>query len=157
MRGLLPGALVLLVPTTAATAEPSPAINTGIIEAMTPDANHVGVYSYAAVSIAIPTPHVTVAPRLGAEWSPELGAWGFVTSVAADVPVHPRLGVDFIATLVHDQVGADWGSAAFYAGPGVGVSLILGRWALSPSVTAVRALSSSNWTLGAGLNLAFSP
>jgi len=129
------------------------AVGVGLVEAVAPAPALLGLYSCAAVSLVLPAASVLLAPTLGIEWSPELGAWGFSGGLVMDVPVAKRLGVDFIASVVHDQAGAAWSEAAFYAGIGAGVSVSRGAWTLSPSVIAFHGINVAGWTLAPGLGV----
>jgi hypothetical protein len=131
------------------------AVGVGVVEAVAPVPAPalLGMYSCAAVSLVVPAASVFLVPTVGIEWSPELGAWGFSGGLAIDVPVANRVGVDIIASVVHDQAGAAWSEAAFYAGLGAGVSVSRGAWTLSPSVVAFHGINVGGWTLSPGLAL----
>jgi hypothetical protein len=132
------------------------ALSAGALELVSPSApHHLGVYGYVAASVVVPSEHVTLVSSVGIEGSPELGAWGLIVGIVADFPVSDHVGVDAIATFVHDQIGERWNEAAFYAGAGAGVSFFVDRWTISPSVVALGGLNVGGWTLAPGINLAF--
>lgn len=140
-----------------AHAEVDLAANAGALEVFEPTTpQHVGAYSYLALSLAIPTDRATLVPSLGAEWSPELGAWGFVASLTADFPAGTRLGIDVTASLAHDQLGSQWADATYAAGIGGGVSVFLGPWTVSPSINVFTGLNVSGWTIVPTINLSHS-
>jgi hypothetical protein len=130
-------------------------VNAGMLEVASIAPEHVGAYPYVALSLVVPTEHVTWIPSLGLEWAPELGAWGVVGSLTADFPVSTGLGIDAIVSIVHDQVGGAFRESTFYAGLGAGVSVFLGRWTISPSVSLFRGLNADAWTVGPALNVGF--
>jgi hypothetical protein len=150
-------ALALLAASNPARAADF-AVDTGFVEVVTlPDRNHAGLYPYLGVSVVFPFPKLALIPGLSVEAAPETGRWGFVASLVADFPVHARLGLDVDVTLLHDQPGADWRRAEFFLGAGVGFSVFLGRWTISPYVNVFRDLSVEGWALVPGLNLACGP
>jgi hypothetical protein len=157
--GRLPFALAVSISTAASSAAAADlAANAGVFELVALDGpEHVGVYTYVAGSLVVPTDAVTIVPGLGIEWSPDLGAWGFFSSLVADFPVGESLGVDAILLVIHDQLGDDFAGAAFYAGLGGGVSWILGRWAVSPSLVVYHGLDVDGWTGSLGVNVSLTP
>jgi hypothetical protein len=150
-RSLLAATVAAIAPHGAEASDL--AVGVGIVEAVAPTPEHLGVYSCVAVSLVVPAARVTFVPTIGVEWSPELGAWGFSSGLVMDVPVAKWLGVDVIASLVHDQAGAAWSEATFYAGIGAGVSMFHGAWALSPSLSAFHGINVNSWTLAPGLSV----
>ena len=131
------------------------AVNTGAVEVVgIPARNHLGFYPYLGVSLAFALPKVTLIPELTVEASPDAARWGFVLTLVADFAVHKRLGLDVDLTILHDQSGADVGSAELFLGVGGGFSVFVGRWTISPYVNVFRDLSVSGWALVPGLNLA---
>jgi hypothetical protein len=140
-------------PGVAAASDVS--LNAGVVDLVSTDAKHVGAYPYLGASLIVPTEHVTLVPTLGIEWSPELGGWGLTAALVVDIPVAKRLGLDIIASLVHDQPGDEWSSAAFYAGLGLGVSVFREQWTVSPSVSVLRGLDVEGWTLAPAVNVSY--
>ncbi len=124
-------------------------VNVGTVELLAlPHAEHVGTYVYGGVARPIVVGEsVTLLPSLSVEWSPELGHWGLVAAATVDVLVSQTVGLDAQVLLVHDQPAWQFGEAAFFAGPGVGISLYLGAITLSPSVNAFYGLSDGSWSL----------
>ena len=148
----LAGALAGAAPAAAAAA--TPALNLGVIDVVAlPDPAHVGLYGYAAGSVAFTAGRLSVIPSIGWEGS-SAGAWGFVGAVVLDVAVGPVLGLDAAVTFIHDQVGADWENALFLLGGGLGVTLLVDGLAVSPSVNVFRGLNAPVWSLVPALNLA---
>jgi hypothetical protein len=141
------------IPGVASASDPS--LSVGMVEVVAPTGGHVGAYPNVALSIVVPHEHVALIPTLGVEWSPELGAWGFTGAFVVDVPVAKRVGIDVIATVIHDQAGMAVADSAFYAGVGGGVSLFHDAWTLSPSVSLLRGLNVNGWTLAPALNLSY--
>ena len=131
------------------------AVNTGAVEVVSiPARRHLGFYPYLGLSLAFPLPRVTLIPELTVEASADSARWGFVLSLVADFAVHRRLGLDVDVTILHDQTGADFGSAEFFLGAGVGFSVFVGTWTISPYVNVFRDLSVAGWALVPGINLA---
>lgn len=132
------------------------AVNVGVIEvAALPGPAHAGAYPYLAGSAVLPAGQLLLIPGLGVEWSPELGRWGLVGTLVVDRPVNDWLGVDLIAALLHDQAGASVRSSDFYAGVGVGGTVVAGPVAISPSFSLYRGLDVGGWSLVPGLNFAY--
>ncbi len=150
------GALVGIGGSAAPSLAEQVALNVGALEVAAPSAAHVGAYSYLAGSLIIPTESVSWIASLGMEYSPELEAWGLVAGLTVDYAVSEGLGLDLIGTIIHDQVKADWGQAVFFAGIGIGTSVFLERWTLSPSISLFRGLNAPAWSVAPGLNLALS-
>lgn len=133
-----------------------PIINVGATEVVAaPDVEHVGVYPYVAGSLAFPLSVGVLIPSLGVEMSPELSRWGFVAVVTFDVPMTPRIGLDVLVSAIHDQDGGDWGGSAFLAGGGLGMSFVVDRFVVSPSISLFGGLNTPGWSVVPGLNLAY--
>jgi hypothetical protein len=147
-------AVCCIVPHAAYASDLS--INAGVLDVVSPEPAHVGVYPYVGLSVVLPHDRVTVIPTVAIEWSPDLGTWGFSGAMVVDVPVARRIGLDVITSFVHDQIGDAWSEAAFYAGLGGGVSLFRDKWTLSPSVSVLRGLNVDAWTLAVALNTSYS-
>jgi hypothetical protein len=131
------------------------AVNAGAVEVVgIPERRHLGFYPYLGLSLAFPLPKVTLIPELSVEASADSARWGFVASLVADFAVHRRLGLDVDVTVLHDQSGADFRAAEFFLGAGVGFSLFVGTWTISPYVNVFRDLSVAGWALVPGINLA---
>ena len=131
------------------------AVNSGAVEVVgIPARRHIGFYPYLGLSLAFPLPKVTLIPELAVEASPDAARWGFVLTLVADFAVHRRLGLDVDVTILHDQAGADFGAAEFLLGAGVGFSVFVGTWTLSPYVNVFRDVSVAGWALVPGFNLA---
>jgi hypothetical protein len=154
--------LAVAVALVAACAAPARAadfaINAGAVEVVgLPERNQIGLYPYLGVSLAFPLRHVTLIPELTVEASPDAGRWGFVLTLVADFAVHQRLGLDVDVTLLHDQPGDDFGAAEFLLGGGVGFSVFLGKWTVSPYLNVFADLSVAGWALVPGINFSFTP
>lgn len=152
-------AAALLVALAAAPARAADfAVDTGFVEVVAiPSRQHVGLYPYLGVSLVFPFRRLALVPGLSVEAAPESGRWGFVGSLVADFPVHPRLGLDVDLTVIHDQSGSDFAHADVLLGGGAGFSVFLGRWTVSPYVNVFGDLAGAGWALVPGLNLAASP
>lgn len=158
MRRRAPLAL-LVAAAAAATSAPARAydfaVDTGAVEVVSiPQRRHLGLYPYLGLSLAFALPNVTLVPQLAVEASADSARWGFVASLVVDLPVHRRLGLDVDVTLLHDQSGADFGAAEVLLGAGVGFSVFVGTWTISPYVNLFRDLSVAGWALVPGINLA---
>jgi hypothetical protein len=157
----LPRALVWLAALTATLAAAraraaDPALNVGAIEVVSaPDGKHLGAYPYVAGSLAFPFKRVTLIPGLGIEASPDAGRWGLVGSLVADFPIRGRVGLDLLVVAIHDQSGLSWADALFFFGGGIGASVTVERWILSPSVCVFYGLSAPGWSVVPGLNLSY--
>lgn len=124
-------------------------LNSGLVEIINLQAppQHVGLYPYLAVSMAKEWEGWVIAPNVGLEVSPELGAWGAVLSATADRPMVEHLGWDLLATVIHDQYRSDFKHAKFYMGVGTGFSFLFDAWSISPSMSVFRGLNNSEWSL----------
>jgi len=148
-------AIALVVAAAARAQAYDFAVDTGFVEVVgLPERQHIGFYPYLGVSLVFPLPKVTLVPELTVEASPDSARWGFVATLVADFQVHSRLGLDVDVTLLHDQPGGDFGAAEFLLGAGVGFSVFVGTWTISPYVNVFRDLSVAGWALVPGLNLA---
>ncbi|HEX6835712.1 MAG TPA: hypothetical protein VF334_04025 [Polyangia bacterium] len=148
-------AVALVVAAAAPAHAYDVAVNTGFVEVIgLPERQHIGFYPYLGVSLAFPLRRVTLVPELTVEASPDSARWGFVATLVADFQVQRRLGLDLDVTLLHDQPGGDFGAAEFLLGAGVGFSVFVGTWTISPYVNVFRDLSVAGWALVPGLNLA---
>lgn len=131
------------------------AVNVGAVEVVAvPERQHLGFYPYLGLSLVLPLRRVTLVPELAVEAAAESGHWGFVLSLVADFPVHARVGLDLDVTVLHDQLRGDFGAAEILVGAGVGFSIFVGRWTLSPYLNLFRDLSVPGWALVPGVNLA---
>jgi len=131
------------------------AVNSGAVEVVgIPERHHIGFYPYLGLSLVFPLAKVTLVPELAVEASADSARWGFVLSLVADFAVHRRLGLDVDVTIIHDQPGGDFGAAEFLLGAGVGFSLFIGTWTLSPYVNLFRDVSVAGWALVPGINVA---
>jgi hypothetical protein len=131
------------------------AVNAGAVEVVViPERQHLGFYPYLGFSLVFPLRRVTLIPQLTVEAAAESGHWGFVLSLVADFQVQARLGLDVDVTVLHDQLRGDLGTAEFLVGAGVGFSVFVGRWTISPYLNLFRDLSTPGWALVPGINLA---
>ena len=131
------------------------AVNAGAIEVVALPWAHAGLYPYVGGSVAFPLAHVTLIAALSVEWSFDQGRGGLVAAGTADFPLGPHLGVDLNLTFIHDMPGARVADSVFYLGLGPGVSIFLGRWAISPYVGVFTGLSAPGFSLVPGVNVAF--
>ncbi|MFH1098478.1 MAG: hypothetical protein V1723_00925 [Candidatus Uhrbacteria bacterium] len=136
------------------------AANVGALEVLALNPlGHVGVYPYVGASMAVPVADgLTVIPSVSIEYSPELGNWGLVGVVTADYALNGTIGVDVLAAFVHDQHGAAFNEAAFFTGPGIGTTVFIGRWTVSPSISAFYGLNGAaagTWSAAPALNVGY--
>ena len=131
------------------------AVDTGAVEAVgLPERRHIGFYPYLGLSLVFPLGRLTLIPELAVEASADAARWGFVLTLVADLAVQRHLGLDVDLTILHDQSGADFGAAELLLGAGVGFSVFVGTWTLSPYVNVFRDVSVAGWALVPGINLA---
>jgi hypothetical protein len=134
------------------------AVNTGAVEVIgIPKRQHLGFYPNLGLSLVFPLRKVTLIPELSVEAAAESGRWGFVASLVADFAVHRRLGLDVDVTILHDQPGGDFRAAEILLGAGVGFSVFLGQWTVSPFVNVFGDVSVPGWALVPGINFAATP
>jgi hypothetical protein len=154
MTKLLPVLLVLACAGEARAFDVT--VGAGATELLALDPlQHVAVYPAVGVSLVQPFEHVTLIPSLSVEYAPETGYWGLVLALVADFPVSDRVGLDVNVTLLHDQPGAKFSEAGYYIGAGVGCSVFLGKWTVSPLVDVFRGLNVPGWSLVPGVNVAY--
>jgi hypothetical protein len=131
--GAVVGVLVTLAGSVALAADPSVSVgaseNVGL-----DDGEHYGFYPAVMGALAFEAGPVVLVPAVGVEGCAELGAWGFIGSFAVDVPVHDHVGIDVAAMVVHDQEGDAWDEATVSIGGGLGASVFLDQWSISPMV-----------------------
>ena len=146
---------VVLVLLASAPAAAMPlALNVGVLEARALPDDHIGVYPYLAVSDERELGPFIVLPSVGAEWCPETGRWGLIATVVADYPVGEAIGLDLLATLIHDQDGAGFGDALFLLGVGPGLSITVEPVVVSPFVFFYKLLNAPGFSWSPGLNIA---
>lgn len=134
------------------------AVDAGAVEVVTlPERQHAGFYPYVGFSFVIPFRRLALVPGLAVEAAPETGRWGFVGSLLVDFPVHARLGLDLDVTLLHNQFGGDFRHADVFLGAGVGFSIFLGSFTVSPYANVFRDLVADAWAIVPGLNVAVTP
>lgn len=151
---MLTGKILLALLLAAPSAQAKPlALNVGALEARGLPDTHVGVYPYLAVSDERELGPFTLLPSVGAEWCPETGRWGFIATVVADYPVGKIVGVDLLATLIHDQGGAGFNDALYLLGVGPGLSVTVEPVVLSPFVFFYKLLNAPGFSWSPGLNV----
>jgi hypothetical protein len=148
--------LALLFVPSKVLADPAFAVNASVIEVRAlPGGTHVGTYPGVGVSAAFSFDRLTVIPQLGVEYDFANKRAGFVPLVTLDYSIIPdRVGLDLGLILIHDQDRLDFSTSQFYAGPGIGFSVFLGRFTVSPFCNLFRGLNTHDWSLVPGLNLA---
>jgi hypothetical protein len=147
----------LLLCSTQVRGDPSVAVNVGVIEVRAlPGGGHVGTYLNAALSLAFPAGRWTVIPGLGYEYDFAHDRGGFVPTLTFDYAVVPdRFGLDVGAVLIHDMDHFNFSTSQFYLGGGLGFSVFLGRFTVSPFCNLFRGLDTHDWSLVPGINLAW--
>ncbi len=151
----------LLLVLTVALARPAPAVEVsltfGALEVvLVPEGTHAGFYPYVGVGLAVPLSEtVTFLASLSLEASFEKGRGGLVVVATIDWRVASRLGLDLNLAFIHDQPGLQFTSAEFFVGAGPGLSVFLGRWALSPFVSLFTGLLAPGLSVVPGLNVAY--
>ena len=116
--------------------------------------DHLGFYVTGAASVYGDAGPWAFGTSFGASVAPDTARWGFFGSLDGDYALTPWLGLDLSLLVVHDQLGAQWGYASFFAGAGTGVSFFLDTWTISPNVTILRDLFAEDYALGLGLHVA---
>lgn len=98
---------------------------------------HLGVYGALEVGyIWALSPRFALIPSAGLAFAPDTHAWGGIAKLTAEWHISDYVGLDLIASVMHDQPGLHWSHAELFAGVGPGVSLFLahGRLIVSASV-----------------------
>ena len=134
-------------------------MNAGASEVvLVPGATHYAVYGYVAITVPIDIGWhgIYVIPGLGFELAPEVERGGFTGYLTAEKSLSRSVAADLIVTFVHDQSGLSSDDAVFSVGLGVGVSIAIGRAALSPSLSMYRTITdAADWSLAPTLNVAY--
>jgi hypothetical protein len=132
-------------------------LNIGALEVvLVPTVAHAGFYPFVGVGLAVPlTERLTFLASLSLEASFEMRRGGLVAVATLDWRATSRLGVDFNLAFIHDQPGLQFTSAEFFVGAGPGVSVFLGRWALSPFVSLFAGLVTPGLSVVPGLNVSY--
>ncbi len=98
---------------------------------------HLGIYgAIEAGYIRALSSRFALIPSMGFAFAPDTHAWGGIAKLTAEWHISDYVGLDLIASVMHDQPGLHWSHAEFFAGFGPGVSLFLahGRLIVSASV-----------------------
>lgn len=141
--------MVVVGSASPASAGPDFGVAAGATEVIgSPMPTHLALYPAVGAYAAFATEHVTFMPQLMVEFAPEIGYWGFMPMLVADVPVSDHVGLDAIVGGYNDQEETDFGGAAIFVGGGFGCSYFFDEhWTLSPSVTVYRGVRTVSDTL----------
>jgi hypothetical protein len=151
MRALAVALLLLAAPARAVDF----ALNVGALEVILLPPAHGGFYPYVGGSLAVPLPHnLTFIAALSIEWSFEMGRGGFVVVATLDYLVAEHVGLDLNVAFIHDQPGLRFAESEFFLGAGPGVSLLFGKWAISPFVNFFGGLRTPGASIVPGINVA---
>ena len=147
-------ALVFLTATSSQAFAADPVLNVGALEVLTfPDSEHIGAYGYVGGSLIVPmSDDFLLVPGLSVEFSPDVAGdahWGFVGTLIGSYVLGEVSTLDGIGTILHDQVGGDFGGAAVFAGLGLGYTNLFGSVSISPSLNVYQDLVT-----GSGMSFA---
>lgn len=98
---------------------------------------HLGVYgAIEAGYLWAISPRFALVPSIGIAFAPDTHAWGGITKLTAEWHISDYVGLDLIASVMHDQPGLHWSHAELFVGLGPGVSIFLahGKLIVSASV-----------------------
>lgn len=154
MRALAKWAVLAMLVLGAPARAVDFAINVGALEVVLLPPAHGGFYPYLGVSLAVPLGHeVTFIGSLSYEWSFDQQRGGLVVVGTLDFLVSEHVGLDLNLAFIHDQPGLRFAEAEFYLGAGPGISLLFGKWAISPFLNFFGGLRTSGASLVPGLNV----
>lgn len=152
MRRLALGLLLLALPARAADF----ALNFGALEVVLLPPAHGGFYPYLGGAVAVPLGHqFTFIGSVSFEWSFDQQRGGFVVVTTLDYLLGEHVGVDLNVAFIHDQPGLKFAEAEFFLGAGPGVSLLFGKWTISPFLNFFGGLRTPGSSIVPGLNVAF--
>jgi hypothetical protein len=142
-------AIVLLLLFARPVDAADPVLNAGVFEVMTlPDLEHVAPYGYVGGSVIIPMiDDLVLIPGLNLAFSPNVEGeahWGLMGTAVGSYALNNVSTLDGIFTLLHDQVGGDFGGAALSAGLGVGYTQVLGKISVSGSLNLIYGLVTAS-------------
>lgn len=144
---------------TANAQENSPPIslsaNIGWFGLVTSDAQWLGSYMFVGPSVTVPFhEHFNLITGVSFEAAPQIGNWGFVATIIADVPIASWLALDAALNFVHDEDPAlelERGSSTTgYVSVAVGPTFVL------PNGCTISAMAQLNYSLE-GLGYTLSP
>lgn len=123
---------------------------------LVPSVTHAGFYPNVGVAFGFPLGHrLSLITGVALEVSPDRGRGGLVLTGTLDWQVAEHLGLDLTVAAIHDQPGLKLLSSEFFVGGGPGVSVLLGKWTISPFVSVFVGLNVPGVSLVPGLNVAY--
>ena len=137
------------------------AVNAGTLQVLSlPDSDDLGLYGYVGGSLIDPlNDDLTLIYGLSVEFAPDIEGdahWGFVGTFIGSYAIGAASTLDGIVTVIHDQVGGEFGDAVFFGGLGIGYTHLLGKFSISPSVSAYYGLGNDlGASYGPLLNIAY--
>lgn len=151
MRRALWLCVLLALPARAADL----GLNVGALEVLLlPEGAHGGFYPYVGASVTVPmSERLTFVGSLSFEWSFDQQRGGFVVVGTLDFLVAEHFGLDLNLAFIHDQPGLRFGDADYFLGVGPGVSLLFGKWSISPFLNFFGGLRLASASMVPGLNV----
>jgi hypothetical protein len=149
--------LVLCLAIAPAARAVDVSVQFGVLEVvLVPSVSHAGLYPNVGLGFGFPLGHrLTLLTGVALEVSPDQGRGGLVVTGTLDWQVAEHLGLDLNVAAIHDQPGLKFASSEFFLGAGPGVSVLLGRWTLSPFLSLFHGVNVPGFSLVPGLNVAY--
>lgn len=129
-------------------------LQVGALEVVLLPPAHGGFYPYLGGFVAVPLGEgFSFVGSVSFEWSFDQGRGGFVVVTTLDWALNERVGFDLNVAFIHDQPGLKFAEALFFLGAGPGVTVFLGKWAVSPFVNFFGTLNGAGASIVPGLNV----
>lgn len=131
-------------------------VQAGALEVVLLPPAHGGFYPYVGGFVAAPIGKgFSFVGSLSLEWSFDQGRGGIVVVTTLDYSVSEHVGIDLNGVFIQDQPGLRFAESQFFLGGGPGVSLIFGKWTISPFLSFLGGLNVAGWSIVPGINVGY--
>lgn len=129
-------------------------VQVGALEVVLLPPAHGGFYPYVGGFVAVPLGKgFSFVGSLSVEWSFDQGHGGLVVVTTLDWALNERVGFDLNVALIQDMPGVRVAESLFFLGAGPGVTVFIGKWAVSPFVNFFGTLNGPGASIVPGLNV----
>ncbi|MEW6429953.1 MAG: hypothetical protein AB1730_00485 [Myxococcota bacterium] len=129
-------------------------LQVGALEVVLLPPAHGGVYPYLGGFVAAPLGDgFSFVGSVSFEWSFDQGRGGLVVVTTLDWAPNERVGFDLNVALIQDMPGVRFAESLFLLGAGPGVTVFLGKWAVSPFVNFFGTLNGAGASIVPGVNV----
>lgn len=151
MRALALTVVVLAAPAAQAVDF---GVQVGALEVVLLPPAHGGFYPYVGGFVSVPLgAGFTFVGSLSFEWSFDQGNGGLVVVTTLDWALNERVGLDLNVALIQDMPGLRFAESLVFLGAGPGVTVFLGKWAVSPFLNFFGTLNGTGASIVPGLNV----